>query len=261
MVLKLNTKAAPEGTQKPAAGSHQAVQVHKPSGLAFLKRGAAAKEEFAKAEYKAEQNSKKKVNRFWVTKGETSTITFLDGNLDADGLLDIPYFYEHSVQMNGKWGHFFVCTQDTEPCPICEGGLNNSYVGLLSVIDHTSYTAKDGKTYKDQVKLFAAKRDTIKQLQIYATKRGGLAGCKFDVSRTGDKSASVGNMFDFTDKSTIAQLKANYPQSTTPINYEEYLQALYLSAKELRKLGFGSTLGPIGSEPDPANSEEYAADL
>lgn len=257
MVLKLNAKAP----AAPAAQAAPAASPAKKSGLVFLKRGAEAKEEFAKAEYKAEQNSKKKVNRFWVTKGETSTLTFLDGNLDSDGLLDIPYLYEHNVQMNGKWGNFFVCTQDSEPCPICEGGLYNSYVGLLTVIVHTPYTSKDGKVYKDQVKLFAAKRDTIKQLQIYATKRGGLRGCKFDVSRTGDKSASVGNMFDFTDKSTGEQLKALYAEHSNPINYEDYLSALYLPAKDLRKLGFGSTLGPIGSEPPPANADDYAGEL
>jgi hypothetical protein len=248
--------------KKPNGVGGAAPAAAKGTGFSFLKRGPEAQETFAKEEFKAEQNMKKKTYRYFVTKGETSALTFLDGNLNSDGLLDIPYFYEHNVQMNGKYGNYFVCTTDAEPCPICEGGLQHSYVGLLTVIDHSQYTSKkDGKVYKDTVKIFAAKRDTIKQLLIYATKRGGLRGCRFDVSRTGDKSPSVGNMFDFTSKATEGELKASWGVNSEPVNYDEYISSLYLPAKDLRKMGFGSSAAPIGSEQPLTNSSDYDATL
>lgn len=243
MALKLNKSktVSKEAAEKAEAGG----------GLSFLKRGKAAQEAMAKEEHRIEQASKSKVFRFWIPNDTDTEITFLDGDLD-DGILDIPFLYEHNINMNGKWGNFFICTQDEEPCPICEGGNNPSYVGLLTVIDHSEYVSKrDGKTYKDNVKLFVAKRETIKQLQKLAAKRDGLRGVRFDVSRTGDKSASVGNIFDFTEKYSEAQLKKMFPESHEPLDYEELLGEQYMTAKELRKLGFGSSAGPIGSEDAP----------
>lgn len=242
--IKKPSGAAPQS--KPAAPS-------KPSaggGLSFLKKGKAAQETFAKEEHKAEMKAKNSnVFRFYVPVGNDSAITFLDGNL-VDGVLDIPFYYEHQVNLNGSWMNWFICTQDEEPCPICEGGQNAGYVGVMTVIDHSSYTSKkDGKTYKDQVRLFVAKRDTIKLLQKLAAKRGGsLAGCRFDVTRTGDKSPPVGTNFDFVDKSTPEQIAKLYGADKKAINYEEYLGSLYLPAKELRKMGFGSMTPPVGSE-------------
>lgn len=255
--------ALKKGVQKPAgsvAGSSE--QAAKPSqapqaaqakgGLTFLKKGKAAQETFAKEEHKAEVAAKGNVFRFFVTKDKEASITFLDGDI-VDGVLDTTFYYEHNLNMNGKWGNFFACTQEEEPCPICEGGNNPSYVCVLTVIDHSSYVSKkDGQTKKDNIKLFVAKRETYKMLQKLAIKRGGLRGCRFDVSRTGDKSPSVGNVFDFTEKLTDAQLVEKYgADKSKAVNYEEYFGNLYMPAKELRKLGFGSTAGPIGSEQAP----------
>lgn len=267
MAIKMTNKKPVAGTsgQQEAPKTKPAAQVPAPTpaqstakkaGLGFLKKGKEAQETFAQEEHKAEQAQKNSVFRFFVPEGKDSAITFVDGDL-VDGVLDIPFYYEHNVNMNGKWGNFFICTQDEEPCPICEGGLNPSYVGVMTVIDHSSYVSKkDSKTYKDQIRLFVAKRDTIKQLQKLAAKRGGLTGCRFDVSRTGDKSPSVGNVFDFTEKLTMAQVAQTYgADRAKPINYEEYLGELYKPAKELRKLGFGSATPPIGSES--ASEEDY----
>lgn len=225
-------------------------QETKAGGLSFLKRGKAAQEAFAKEEHKAEQaaaNAKNKIFRFFVKDGEETVVTFLDGNL-SDGVLDIPFYYEHNINMNGKWGNFYTCTQDEEPCPICEGGNTPSYVGVMTVIDHSEYKGSNGQLYKDTIKLFVAKRETIKLLQKHAVKRGGLRGCMFDVSRTGDRSASVGNVFDFSAKLTEQQLLDKWKEKATPINYEKLLSESYLPAKELRKMGFGNSGTPIGGE-------------
>lgn len=272
MAIKLNVKPKVGGTppaqqeapaespaQKSPAPTQKAPAQKAPAGngLSFLKKGKAAQETFAKEEHKAEVRQKGQVFRFFVPEGKDASITFVDGDL-VEGVLDIPFYYEHNVNMNGKWGNFFICTQDEEPCPVCEGGLNPSYVGIMTVIDHSSYvSSKDNKTYKDQVRLFVAKRETVKTLQKLAAKRGGLAGCRFDVSRTGDKSPSVGNVFDFTEKITPAQIEKLYgAEKAKPINYEEYLGGMYMPAKELRKLGFGSSMPPVGSES--ASEADYA---
>lgn len=274
MVLKLNKgginkPAEAPAQQQPAAQQHapapqaqQAPAAAKPSGLGFLKKGKAAAEAFAKEEHKAEQASKNNVFRFWLPKDKEGSITFLDGNLNTDGLLDVPFYYEHNINMNGKWGNFFICTQDEEPCPICEGGTPPSYVCLMTVIDHSEYVSKkDGQVKKDNVKLLVCKRDSVKMLQKLAVKRGGLRGCRFDVSRTGDKSPSIGNVFDFTEKLTEQQLVAAYKgkefDKSMPINYEKMLGEMYMNAKDLRKLGFGSTSGPIGGEAPMSGGEDF----
>ena len=228
-------------------------------GLSFLKRGAAAQAAFAQEEHKAELRREGKISRFFTKENTSSSITFLDGGI-VNGVLDITYYYEHNVNMNGKWGNFYICTQDEEPCPLCEGGLYSSYVGVLSVIDHSAYVSKkDGKTYKDQVRLFVAKLGTIKALTLLAAKRGGLTGWRVDVSRTGDKSPSVGNVFDFLHHQTPEQIAALYGESAKPLDYDKILGEMWMSAKELRKLGFGSGMPPIGSES--ASPDDYADSL
>lgn len=226
----------------------------KSTSLSFVKRGAVAKE----AMENEERKTKGGIGRFWIPKDKTGSITFLDGDL-VDGILDIPFLYEHNVNMNGSWFNWFICTQDSEPCPICEGGGKPYYAGFLTVIDHSEYVSKkDGLTHKDNLKLFVAKRETIKQLQMMAAKRGGLRGCTFDVARTGDKSASVGNVFDFTEKLTEQQLAAKYKpkndknvvDKSVPIDYTKLFTEGYMPAKELRKLGFGSMSGPVGGESE-----------
>jgi hypothetical protein len=230
----------------------------KAPSLSFLKRGQAAQAVLQQEEHKAESR-KNQTYRFFLPEGKNGSITFLDGNI-MDGVLDLTYYYEHNVCINGKWGNHFICTQDTEPCPICAGGLYPSYVGVATVIDHSSYTSqKDGKTYKDKIQLFVAKRDTLKTLQALAVKRGGLTGWRVDVSRTGEKSAAVGNVFDFISHQTPQQIIATYGADYKPLDYEKVLGEAYLPASELRKLGFGPNKPPVGSEEaDPA---DYANSL
>lgn len=237
--------AAPEPTKAPSS----AVEPPKKSGLLFLKRGKAAQDEALIEDKKAELRDAKKENpRFRVFKDKEAQITFLDGDLDKNGILDLWYFREHQVNMNGKWGNYFICTEDQEgSCPICEGGLHSSYVGVMSVIDHTGYTTKAGVVVKDMVSLFIAKRDTLKLLQKYATKRGGLRGCTFDVARLGDKTPSVGGSFDFVSKQSEQSLVNQWKDRSKPIDVEKYMGGAYVSVKELRKLGFGTSSSPIGS--------------
>ena len=152
--------------------------------VSFLKTGAAAKAAVASEQAKAEarQAQYKRMRRFYLPYNGECQVTFLDGDLDNDGAPERPRYYEHRVRVGGDW-ETFVCTAEidqSQPCPLCETGDKPSLVGVLTVIDHSSYTATKGpnagKVYKNQRRLFVAKEGTMNQLQKLAQKpeRNGL---------------------------------------------------------------------------------------
>lgn len=217
--------------------------------VGFLKKGAEAQEAFEKEQKKIEEQQNQ-VYRFWLGVGAETQITFLDGNLDADGVLDCPMFHEHQVFQAGNWTNY-TCVKEDEPCPICATGDQSKLVAVFTVIDHTEFTSKKTKkTYKDSIKLFACKQGTFKLLQKLATKRGGLTGITFDVSRSTDKSAGCGDMFDFVEKNTLEDLKKTFgtpDKLIEPLVYEEVIQ--YRTAEELAEYGWSSGKS-VGKESD-----------
>jgi len=221
----------------------------------WAKRGAAAKQEMEKYEEDATKHweAKNRMWRFWIPKGESAQVTFTDGDLLPDGTLDILTFREHTVKVNGEWENF-VCIAEQEPCPICEGGDFPSLVGVLTIIDHRTYKGKKA-VYKDNQRLYVAKKGTIKLLQQNATKRNGLAGATFEISRLGENDPTVGGSFDFEKKRSIEECQKAYTRKDKktnktetvfrPADYEK--EIVYLPGKELRAMGFGSG-NPIGGE-------------
>jgi len=213
--------------------------------ITWARTGAAAHAEAEKheKEQKAKAEQTRRVWRFGLKEGMEGRITFVDGLLGADGMVDYFLYYEHHLMLNGSWGHFYTCIKDMEPCPICGANDSPALVGAFTVIDHTPYTSKKGVVYVDMPKLFIAKPTTLKQLQILGGKRGGLAGCTFDVVRSGDKSPGVGSMFDFIEKQEIDVLKKKYsrvdPETKkticffVPLDYTK--ECAPLSAEEIRK--------------------------
>jgi hypothetical protein len=231
--------------------------------LSWLKQGedsaTMAKQHQAATELKME--SKGKMFRFSLKKGEEALITFVDGELNADGYLVPPRFYEHTVFVGDRFQNF-VCPEKTAPhsgekCPICAAGEKVSLVSLFTVIDHRQVPSKDGtKVYKDMPRLFVAKPRTFEMLNKMAIKRGGLAGCTFSVSRSDSQtSAGVGDMFDFDKKTPIDELKAKFMREVTdpktnvktnetfflPADYEK--EITFYTASELVGLGFGAPAG------------------
>lgn len=247
MALKLNKPAG--SAPSASAGNAAAPAPAKTGGMSFLKRGAKAKEAMAQEEFKAEQRSVSNVRRFWIPTDAETEITFLDGDM-LDGILDIPYYYEHNLFLNGSWDNHFICTQDQEPCVICQSGNTPAYVGVLTVIDHSAYVSKkDNKEYKDQKRLYVCKRDTIKVLQGIADKCGGtLRGQRFSVSRTGDKSPNVGNTFFPLKKYEAGQILAEFGKDAVPFDYDDLLGKQYIPNEGLIKLGLGSGGPTIGKE-------------
>lgn len=222
---------------------------------AWMRKGNKAAEHIAQIDKEVSEKQEKYKNRlyrFWLTDGEEARVTFVDGTLTEKGVLDITTYMEHNLFENGTWGHEYVCTMDVEPCPICQEGNKPSLVGALTIIDHRKIEGKSGKVYQDERRLYIAKRDTIKTLQSLAGKRGGLAGCVFDILRTGEKSSRVGSHFDFQEKVGIEDLKKKYTREIdgkmqtyfVPSNYATDIE--FISAETLRAKGYGSKV--VGAE-------------
>lgn len=263
-------------------------------GFTFLKTGAAsaklAKKQTEDAE--AKQQNGYKLFRFWLKEKEEARITFIDGELATEGAWkgypDPPRYWEHNLFLKGTWNHFFVCPEKTNPdsgekCPICESGDKPSFVALFTIIDHRQVPSTKDKTkvYKDQKKLMVCKPQTMEMITKHAIKRGGLAGATFDASRVGDKSASVGSMFDFVEKKPIEEWKKLYTiekvdpatnkkvtvTNFTPANYEkeiEYHTGEQLQ-KEVNKAGGITTDDDIpftsGSNQATAGAVDYSKQL
>jgi hypothetical protein len=259
-------------------------------GFTFLKTGAdsAKLAQRAAAEQEQRQAEKGKLFRFWLKEKEEGRITFIDGDLNAEGFLVPPRYYEHNLFLNGQWNNYYVCPEKTNPdandkCPICESGDRPSLVALFTIIDHRQIQSTKDKTkvWKDTKKLLVAKPQTYELLNKHAIKRGGLAGSTFDASRVGDKSASVGSMFDFVEKKDIKDLKALYtyekvdPKTNaktkvtnfTPADYE--VEITYRTGDQLRVLlktaedvpFDGGSSQTVTGAPSPASTVDYSKEL
>jgi hypothetical protein len=192
--------------------------------------------------------------RYWMPDGAEQRITFLDGELSEAGLLDVPRYWEHNLQINGSWKNWFPCTKDEEPCPLCEIKAP-SLVYAFTIIDHREWEDKTGKTHQHERKLYICKGDTYKRLSKLAAKRDGMTGITFDVSRIGDKAENVGNDFDFVEKLSLKKLAKKYGMEKDgatennkvcqPYDYDEVIK--YCTAEELREMGLGSGDAPVGS--------------
>jgi hypothetical protein len=232
----------------------------------FMKTGSASHSAIAHEEAKAKQRQEaaQRTFRFRISQDDLDTehqITFLDGDLDDEGLLVIPTWFEHTVKVAGNWTNL-VCTGGKEPCPICEAGNTPALVGGLTVIDHTPYTIKngknEGKVIEKSRKLFVAKRGSIGIMQKWASKKGGLRGTTFDVSRTSGKSPSVGDMFDFVDgPKSLKDLVAEFGEElAVPADWAE--EITYRTRDELIDLGVsGAAGGTIGGGSKGKNAESY----
>lgn len=212
----------------------------KPKGPSanFLKTGTAAKEAMELEKKKAADRAKE-VRRFWLEPDQEKRITFLSGNI-VNGALDVPMWYEHLVNVPGGKTNL-ICVSENEICPLCKQKPSVLVAGF-TVIDNSEFKAKNGKVYKDQVKILVSKPTTFKILQKLAAKEGGLVGLTFDVSRTSDKVANVGDMFTYVHelgRRSMDQLQKLYggpDKVIAPIDFSNVL--VYRTVKELEAEGF-----------------------
>jgi hypothetical protein len=253
--------------------------------VTFLKTGAESAKLAKQDQIKREAAKTNAMFRFYLKEQEEARITFVDGDLDENGFLCPPRFYEHSMQVGGKWGNFYVCPEQTDPsskekCPLCVSGDKPTLVAVFTVIDHRQFKSKDGtKTYKNTKKLFVAKPHTFELLNKLAMKRGGLTGVTFDVSRGDKKTASVGSLFDFVEKKPLEELqkasdymiervdpKTNAKTKVTNFTPADYAKEIvYRTGEQLAAMGFGAptTSGFSGgaSASNEVDETNYAEEL
>lgn len=270
-----NKKAKPAGNK--AKGKAEAVELdgdgkvkitaaareakNESTSQSFLKRGDQAKAALLEQQKEREQAQeiRGKYRSFRLPVGRQSTITFLDGALGEDGLLDIPMVYIHSVYHAGLGANGerinLICTSDTEGnCPICQYD-KKSLVGLFTVIEHVEYQSGD-EVVKNPRRLFLPKAQTLRELQEAAEtlqsleiqanpdmseedKLKGLRGFQFKVRRTGKKTPVVGDEFELVNESRIpdAALKKvlDKVSSSEAIDYDKELN--FFTNDELHSLG------------------------
>lgn len=203
----------------------------------FLKTGSAAQEAI-ELEQKKIADKAKEVRRFWMKPDHDVRITFLSGEF-IDDMLDAPMWYEHQIFKDGHWRNWPICVSESEPCPLCNAGFEARLVAGFTIINHDSFKLKNGTVIKDQLQLLVCKQATFKLLQKLAAKKGGLVGATFEVSRSSNNVANVGDMFDFEGKSTLKELQAEYGSDDKiikPFDFNDIL--IYRDAETLVKEGF-----------------------
>lgn len=260
MPVTFGKKNDTAGTQqsKPAFGKaaegHPAATEASPKKGGFLMRGESARTALQEADARAAAaaEASDRLMRFYLDKksgNDEATITFLDGDLMEDGRIDMPMWWEHRVSHAGRW-QTFACIGANEPCPFCDAGDSPTLVGALTILNHTPYTIQrgpnQGKVLQDRRQLYVATRNTIKQLQKLAAKRGGLKYHTYDVSRSDNKSPRVGDLYQWNeahDYETLAQHFAEQLKEDekflSPADYEKEVD--YKTAAELAELGIQGT--------------------
>ncbi len=234
----------------------------------FLVRGNEVQDELKKQDAQAEaRKASRQYTRYYLPIGKEGTITFLDGNLNSDGFIDAVGVWEHNAYLNGHWRNYFTCIAKREPCPACAAGNTKYFATMLTVIDHSKYTDRNGKDHQYERRLFVAKGDTMKRLQRFAAKRGGLRGWQVAVSRVGEKSANVGSDFDFLSRvESIEGWGASVglkPADVQPFDYEKVVAPL--SADKLREIFGGTVIGshdsnkhqPAAEAPSDPSDDDY----
>jgi hypothetical protein len=257
--LNKNAASSTAHTQAKSSDDEPAPQKSAGGGMGFLKKGADAQAMFKQEQAKIEANKEKqgKMFDFRMKEGEERRITFLDGDIGPDGILNITMYHEHNLQMAGGYDQY-VCTAEvdtSQPCPLCAISNKRYLVGLMTVIDHTPYTiksgAKAGNTVQNQKKLFKCKQGTIKILSKIASKKGGLTGWTFDASRSGgDKTPAVGDNFipdlQWESRGAFAKEQSLKPDEVQPADYNA--EIVYKSPEELIDLGIGKNFTGVGTK-------------
>lgn len=264
-------------TAAPAKGVPSNNQAHggeKPTPR-FMMSGQQAKQAIVDDDARAQaaRDAAGKAFRFYIKRGtkDARQIVFLDGFLDADGALEPRSWWEHTVKLNGQFTDY-VCTADVPPeygggpCPLCKSGNDRHLMFGLSVIDLTPYEVKKGEKAGQVIpfsrKLFACKKRTFAQLQVFAQKYAeshqltGLRGLRFDVTRTGDMAPSVGDNFIVDAFYNEEELAEHFGELAEALDIES--EVVFYPPDELVKMGVAEAV-EVTKVPGP--SGDFTNDL
>ncbi len=154
-------------------------------------------EELAHAKQKADERRAAGSNpfRFRVSVGETKQIIIVDDKPDF-------FMYEHALKdSEGNWGKLFSgCVKTFDNCPVCqEQGKESYYAMVLTCIDLTPFSTRDGTKVEFSRKLLIVKPAQQKKFLRFYAKEGTLRGALFEMTRDGDKDSSIGSDIDFVE--------------------------------------------------------------
>lgn len=126
--------------------------------------------------------------RFWVGVGEQREVVILDSQLG-------PCFYEHQMQnpRTGRWDVHEACPKEWEPCPLCDHQKDSYYVMMLTVMDLSPYTNKQGQTIPHSRKLMAVKAQQQPFFMRQFDRHQTLRGLHLLMSRDTQQTAQIGN--------------------------------------------------------------------
>lgn len=133
--------------------------------------------------------------RFRVPVGETRQIIICDDAPDF-------FMYEHALKdSEGRWGRLFSgCTKTFDNCPVCESQDRESYYAMvLTCIDLTPFTTRDGDEVEFSRKLLIVKPAQQKKFLRFYQREGTLRGALFDMTRDGEKDSAIGNDIEFVE--------------------------------------------------------------
>lgn len=114
---------------------------------------------------------------FFLKDGETAVIRILRAEPDEP-------FNIRSHFVNNRW---VTCPQgiDGEDCPVCESGKKATNQFVFNVIDTRDFVDKNGKSHKDEVKLWRVGIKLLKLLKRRAANYGPLNTYDIEVTRLG----------------------------------------------------------------------------
>jgi len=185
------------------------------SGGDWMKRGAAARQtaesEVARQRDAAERRASGVYMpyRFRLKVGEAREIVILDADLGI-------CFYEHHMKnpTTGKWDIYETCPKEWEACPICEMATDKNnrfnakesyYVMMLTCIDMTPYTKKDGTVMPYSKFLLPVKAQGQGFFMRLMDRHGTLRGIQLLMTRDTQQTASIGTP-EFLEKHDEASI-------------------------------------------------------
>lgn len=173
--------------------------------------------------------------RFYLKIGGEGEILFIDGDNTTEE--PIGSYREHAyVTKDGKWPNFATCS--VRNCPICREGLKPYDAWPFTIIQvKPTWTDRQGKEHANEVKLLVAKKEAMQKILRHIGLRKGLVGTYWNVFRSGQKSYTIGDDWQFQKKIggdgpmlpaerriLIAKEFNLKPEDVKPFNYREVLK-------------------------------------
>lgn len=152
-------------------------------------------QERAEAAREANKNMMGAPFRFFCPVGESREIVIVDEAPDF-------FRYEHNLKntRSGRWDIFTACINENANCPVCKNAERPAYFAMyLTIIDLTPYTTRDGDEVPWSKKLLVVKSAQQKKLVRLYERHKSMRGMILQMTRDGEKDASIGNDIEFVE--------------------------------------------------------------